>query len=345
MTAAPVQFGFMELPRSLDETARLARHADEAGYAWLGIADSPTVYQESYLHQFEALKHSTRLRVGPLVSHVVARHPVIVANLLATLNEAGGGRTVGVIGTGNSAARGLGLRPATAGDLRAAVGAIRGYWAGRGGAYRDTAIPPTGITRAACPLLVAADGPRITEAGGQCGDGVLYGGTMKADVLARRVAAARAPHGTAPDSTQFWTGPAVSLGETIDEVLEDMGAMVVAMANRAFRGDLAERGIPERLHPDVRLMWQRYDYAFHADTTRPRNLEVVSRPLAEYLVENFVIWGDERRWAQRLDELAAQGCDGVMFILGQDDQHAAVLRITERLRRLALLPSPAGSRP
>jgi alkanesulfonate monooxygenase SsuD/methylene tetrahydromethanopterin reductase-like flavin-dependent oxidoreductase (luciferase family) len=338
MTAAPLQFGFMELPRSLAETARLARHADEAGYAWLGIADSPTVYQESYLHQFEALKHSSRLRVGPLVSHVVARHPVIVANLLATLNEAGGGRTVGVIGTGNSAARGLGLRPATACDLRAAVEAIRGYWAGRGGGYRDSAIPPTGIARAACPLLVAADGPRITEIGGQCGDGVLYGGTMKADVLARRVAAGRTP-----DSTGFWIGPAVSLGETVDEVLEDMGAMVVAMANRAFRGDLAERGIPDRLHRDVQLMWQRYDYAFHADTTRPRNLEVVSRPLAEYLVENFVVWGDEQRWAQRLEELATHGCDGVMFILGQDDQHAAVLRITGRLRRLGLLPSPAGS--
>lgn len=335
MTAAPLEFGFMELPRSLHETALLAGHADEAGYAWMSIADSPTVYQESYLHQFEALKHSSRIRVGPLVSHVVARHPVIVANLLATITEASDGRAVGVIGTGNSAARGLGLRPATAGELRAAIGAIRGYWAGRGGAFRDSVIPATGMTRPACPLMVAADGPRITEVGGQYGDGVFYGGTMKADVLARRMAAARPRQGQA-----FWIGPAVSLGETVDEVLDDMGAMVVAMANRAFRGDLAERGIPERLHADIHSMWQRYDYAFHADTTRPRNMEVVSRALAEYLVENFVIWGDERRWAGRLESLAAQGCDGVMFILGQDDQHSAVLQITERLRRLRLLTPP-----
>lgn len=334
-----LRFGVMELPRSLSETAGLARHADEAGYSWLGVADSPTVYQESYLHQFEALRNSSRLRVGPLVSHVVARHPVIVANLLATLHEASDGRAVGTIATGNSAARGLGLRPASAADLRAAVAAIRGYWAGTGGAFRDSTIPATGIARPAPPLLVSADGPRITALGGECGDGVLYGGTMRPDVLARRVAAGRSRPGQS-----FWIGPAVSLGETVDEVLDDMGAMVVAMANRAFRGDLAERGIPERLHDDVRRMWQAYDYAYHADSTRPRNRDVVSRALAEYLVENFVVWGDEDRWAARLAALAEQGCDGVMFILGQSDQYATTLRITERLRALGLLDQDAGGR-
>lgn len=324
----------MELPRSMEETARLARHADEAGYAWLGIADSPTVYQESYLHQFQALGHSTRLRVGPLVSHVVARHPVIVANLLATLHEASGGRAVGTVATGNSAARGLGLRPASAARLREAVTAIRGYWGGTGGPFGDGRIPATGIERPAPPLLVSADGPRITALGGECGDGVLYGGTMLPEVLGRRVAAGRTRAGQ-----RFWAGPAVSLAETVEDALEDMGAMVVAMANRAFRGDLTERGVPPHLHEDVRRMWAAYDYAFHADSTRPRNREVVSAPLARYLVENFVVWGDEERWAARLSELSSLGCDGVMFIIGQSDPYATTEAITRRLRALGLLDS------
>ena len=327
-----LRFGVMELPRTMTETARLARHTDEAGYDWLGVADSPTVYQESYLHQFEALRNSSRLTVGPLVSHVVARHPVIIANLLATLQEASDGRTVGTIATGNSAARGLGMRPASVGDLREAVAAIRGYWAGTGGPFRDTAIPATGIVREAPPLIVSADGPRVTALGGECGDGVLYGGTMRSEVLTRRIAAAKTRPGQ-----RFWAGPAVSLGETVDEVLEDMGPIMVAIANRAFRGDLDERGVPIELHADVRTMWKRYDYAFHGDATRPRNLAVVSRPLAEYLLANFVVWGDEERWAARLTSLAAHGCDGVMFILGQSDQYAATLKITERLRALGLL--------
>ena len=331
-TAKALRFGFMELPRSMRETEQLARHADEAGYDWMGIADSPTVYQESYLHQFHALNNSTRLRVGPLVSHIVVRHPVIVANLLATLNEASDGRSVGTIATGNSAARGLGLPPASASDMRAAVKAIRGYWAGDGGAFRDSVIPSTGIVRQACPLIVAADGPRIMEVGGESGDGVLYGGTMKDDVLAKRIKVGR----TRTDQN-FWAGPAVSLGESVDEVLDDMGAMVVAMANRAFRGNLQERGIPQHLHADIRTMWQRYDYGFHADNSRPKNTQGVSRALAEYVVENFVVWGGETRWAERLNSLAAHGCDGVMFILGQNEQYRVVKRITERLRGLDLL--------
>ncbi|HEY0448379.1 LLM class flavin-dependent oxidoreductase [Actinophytocola sp.] len=325
----------MELPRSMEETAGLARHTDEAGYAWLGIADSPTVYQESYLHQFQALRNSTRLKVGPVVSHVVPRHPVIVANLLATLQEASDGRAVGTIATGNSAARGLGMKPATVGELREAVAAIRGYWAGTGGTFRDTRIPATGLARPAPPLVVSADGPRITALGGECGDGVLYGGTMKAEVLTRRVAAGRTRPGQ-----EFWAGPAVSVGETVDEVLADMGPLLVAIANRAFRGDLTERGIPTELHEDVRTMWKRYDYAFHGDATRPRNMaeDIVSRPLAEYLLDNFVVWGEEDRWARTLAALADHGCDGVMLILGQRDQLAATRKITERLRALGQLP-------
>lgn len=337
-----MKFGFMELPRSMAETVELARHADDAGYTWMGIADTPVVFQESYLHQLEALRNSRRILVGPLTSHVVIRHPLIVGNLLATLNEAGGGRTVGTVATGNSAARGLGLRPATVRQLGDAVAAIRGYWAGSGAefdgsTFPGSVIPATGIARDGCPLLVGADGPRVTALGGQIGDGVLYGGTMKPDVLARRVAAGRTRPGQ-----QFWAGPGVSLRETVDEVLDDMGALVVAMANRAFRGDLAERGIPAELHEHVRLMWERYDYAFHADNTRPRNTTVVSRELAEYLVRNFVVWGGTEEWARRIDELERQGCDGVMFILGQGDQVASLRAITERLRELGRLERGTG---
>lgn len=332
-----MRFGFMELPRSLDETAALARHADEAGYRWMGVADTPTVFQDSYVHQMQALSNSQDLLVGPLTSHVVVRHPLIVGNLLATLNDFGAGRTVGTLATGNSAARGLGLKPATVAQLRAAFAAIRGYWAGDGGRYdgagfAGSAIPATGIVRSGCPLIAGADGPRVTKLGGEVGDGVLYGGTLNPDVLSRRRAAAQTRPGQ-----RFWVGPAVSLATTIDDVLADMGALVVAMANRAFRGDLDERGIPAELHASVQEMWARYDYAFHADSTRPQNTSTVSRELAEHLVRNFVVWGDAERWAQRLTELEQAGCDGVMFILGQGDQLAALQGITDRLRELGHL--------
>ena len=79
----------MIFPRRAIETRRVAERAEALGFSWLGIADSPTVYQESYLHQLEALHVTRRLIVGPVATHVTLRHPLIVGNLLATLNEIG----------------------------------------------------------------------------------------------------------------------------------------------------------------------------------------------------------------------------------------------------------------
>ena len=323
----------MIFPRRASETRRVAERAEALGFSWLGIADSPTVYQESYLHQLEALRSTRRLIVGPVTTHVTLRHPLIVGNLLATLSEIGDGRIVGVLATGNSGARGIGLKPATVKQLEEAVAAIRGYWAGVGGRFAESRIPPTGLARKGCPLFIAADGQRVAALAGDQGDGMLYGGTMEPTVLARRIAAGRRRA-----DQKLWLGPAVSLAPTIGTAIEEMGTLVVAMANRAFRGDLFERGIPESLHAEIRAMWQRYDYAYHADSTRPLNADIVSPALAEFLVEHFVIWGDASRWRSKLDLLRGHGCDGTMFILGQGDAEQACEAIASRLRELGEIP-------
>jgi len=323
----------MIFPRRASETRRVAERAEALGFSWLGIADSPTVYQESYLHQLEALRSTRRLIVGPVTTHVTLRHPLIVGNLLATLSEIGDGRIVGVLATGNSGARGIGLKPATVKQLEEAVAAIRGYWAGVGGRFAESRIPPTGLTRKGCPLFIAADGQRVAALAGDQGDGMLYGGTMEPTVLARRIAAGRRRA-----DQKLWLGPAVSLAPTIGTAIEEMGTLVVAMANRAFRGDLFERGIPESLHAEIRAMWQRYDYAYHADSTRPLNADIVSPALAEFLIEHFVIWGDASRWRSKLDLLRGHGCDGIMFILGQGDAEQACEAIASRLRELGEIP-------
>jgi 5,10-methylenetetrahydromethanopterin reductase len=327
--ADPLNYGIMMFPRRPAETRRVAGRAEALGFSWLGIADSPTVYHESYLHQLEALNATGHINVGPVATHVTLRHPLIVGNLLATLNEIGNGRTVGVLATGNSGARGVGLAPATVKQLGEAVRAIRGYWAGAGGHFDESRIPATGLKRKGCPLFIAADGQRTAALAGDQGDGMFYGGTMEPIVVERRVAAGRKR-----SDQKLWYGPAVSLAPTVGQVLDEMGTLVVAMANRAFRGDLFERGIPESLHADVHAMWKRYDYAYHADSTRPQNLEVVSPALAEFLVEHFVIWGDAPRWRSKLDLLRSHGCDGIMFILGQGDAEQTTEAIASRLEEL-----------
>jgi 5,10-methylenetetrahydromethanopterin reductase len=327
-----MRFGFMVLPRQVEDTRAAAQIGEAAGFEWMGVADSPTVYEDSYLHQLEGARVTERLKVGPMTSHLVARHPVIVGNLLATMNEITDGRAVGTITTGNSAARGLGMKPAKLAEVAEGFEAIRGYWRGEGGPFKDSAIPPTGMQRRGCTLLFGADGPKAAEMAGKVGDGILYGGTMDPEVRRRRLAA-----GKVREDQEAWLAPTVSLGETYEEVRDDLGAMVIAMANRAMRGDLSERGVPEELHPDVQEMRRLYDYGYHADNSRPLNTSIVSDRLTEHLIDSLCLWGDEDRWRVRLDELEAEGWDGVMLILGQATQLDVLRRIGERLQALGQL--------
>jgi 5,10-methylenetetrahydromethanopterin reductase len=328
-----MEFGFMVLPRSLEQTREAARLGESLGFSWISAADSPTVYEDSYLHQLEIARAAPTVKVGPMVSHVVARHPVIVGNLLATLNSFTGGRAIGTLATGNSAARGLGMKPATLAQLREAVEAIQGYWRGEGGAFRDTRIPVTGMRRDGCPLLIAADGPRAAALAATTGDGLLYGGTLDPEVRRRRLASVHAEGGV----KQTWIAPTVSLAEDHDAVRDDLGAMVVAMANRAMRGDLDERNVPAAIQDDVLEMRRVYDYGFHADNSRPRNTGLVTERLTNHLIDSLCVWGGEARWRATLDALADEGWTGVMFILGQAEQLGVVRAIGERLQRLGYL--------
>ena len=327
-----MRFGFMLQPRRVEDTLEAARVGEAAGFEWMGVCDSPTVWADSYLHQLEGARVTERLKVGPMTSHLVARHPVIVGNLLATMNEITDGRAIGTITTGNSAARGLGMKPAKLSELAEGFEAIRGYWRGEGGKFKDSEIPATGMTRRGCTLLFGADGPKAAAMAGKVGDGILYGGTMDPEVRRRRLAA-----GKPRADQEAWLAPTVSLGESYEEVREDLGAMVIAMANRAMRGDLSERGVPAELHADVEEMWRQYDYGYHADNSRPLNTGIVSERLGEHLIDGLCLWGDEERWRTRIEELEAEGWTGVMLILGQATQLGVLERIAERLQKLGHL--------
>jgi alkanesulfonate monooxygenase SsuD/methylene tetrahydromethanopterin reductase-like flavin-dependent oxidoreductase (luciferase family) len=330
----------MLLPRSLSETRELARVGGSLGFSWISVADSPTVYQDSYLHQLEVARAAENVLVGPMVSHLVARHPVIVGNQLATLNSFTDGRAIAAIATGNSAARGLGMKPATVGELEQGLTAIQAYWRGERAELKGSFIPATGMMRDACPLLVAADGPKAAALSSRVGDGLLYGGTIDPAVRRRRLAAM----GSDP-SKQAWIAPTVSLCEDHESVRDDLGAMVVAMANRAMRGDLSERGVPPEVQADVLEMRRAYDYGFHADSSRPKNTGVVSERLANHLIDSLCIWGDEARWRTTLDDLEQDGWTGVMFILGQAEQAGVIRKIADRLESLGRLPTSVASEP
>ncbi|MGE0732354.1 MAG: LLM class flavin-dependent oxidoreductase [Acidimicrobiia bacterium] len=340
MDDLPLRYGCLLMPRDLARTREAARLAEAGGLDWFGLGDSPAVFEDVALHLAEAARVTSRISLGPIATHVVIRHPLVVANQLATLAELSGDRVVAAVATGNSAARGLGLPPATRAQLAEALSLMRGYWRGEGGTYGRSTVPGSSIRRADVPLFVAGDGPLGMRLGAELGDGVLYSGSLEPSVLTRRVAVALEGPGRAGGpgepwsrAHQCWVAAACSVNAP-GEAARELGPALVAIANRALRGDLTERGIPEALQADVAAMRNEYDYAAHGTYERPRNREVMSAALAEHLLGSFCITGDEQAWRDRLVALRNAGVDGVVFIVNQAEELATLAAVIERLHRL-----------
>ena len=297
--------------------------AEAGGLDWFGLGDSPAVFEDVALHLSEAARVTSKICVGPIATHVVVRHPLVVANQLATLSALSAGRVVAAVATGKSAARGLGLPPATRAQLAEALTMMRSYWRGEGGTYGRSTVPASSIRRPEVPLFVAGDGPLGMRLGAELGDGARHG---HGDAVGQGALWSRAH--------QCWVAAACSINGPM-EASRELGPALVAIANRALRGDLTKRGIPEALQADVAAMRDQYDYAAHGTFERPRNREAMSAALAEHLLRSFCITGSEEAWRDRLVALRAAGVDGVVFIVNQADEIATLAAVIERLQRLA----------
>ena len=169
-----ISFGVMFRPGHFPLPHILAaiKVAEDVGFdhAWFG--DSHLIWHEVGPYLTAAAMSTTRMRVGPLVSNPVTRHPTVVASTLATVAQLFDGRAVLGIGRGDSAVWTLGLSPMKLAEFRDALRVVRRLCRGETAEMHGTAIRFPWLTRAV-PVLLAAYGPRVLELAGAEADGLI----------------------------------------------------------------------------------------------------------------------------------------------------------------------------
>ena len=103
-----MRFGFWPNPRSdYEDTKQLANHAEQIGYDGIWLADhflpeEPELIpvHESWITMAALSRDVPRLRIGTMVSGNTYRHPAVLANMVATLDNLNNGRSVLGIGSG-----------------------------------------------------------------------------------------------------------------------------------------------------------------------------------------------------------------------------------------------------
>lgn len=308
-----------------------APRVESAGFSHLWIYDSPLVFGEPYLAALEVLRRTSRLVVGPGVTHPGSRPAVATAQALATLAVAGPGRVACGLGTGSSARHSVGGRPASLAAVAAYARDVADLVAGR--ATADPAHPlqflhPEGRWISVgehVPIWISAFGPRGQCVAAAVADGIVvrWEGPEALHEVRRRIDDAACAAGRDPRE--------VALGVLFAVYpLEDSGELEHA-ETRAALGPLVLSRLRHltNTHADADEAPSRFRSAFTAYRQYRETLDPTSRHRENYRgyltftppeLERFVdpqamlavcLADHPERIGDELDRMAAAGADQV----------------------------------
>ena len=107
-----VAFHIGSLPtHAAKQCLRMGLLSEELGYAGIWVADSHSIMRDAYSILAALATQTKSLLLATGVTHTVTRHPAVLANSWATLQELSNGRAICGIGVGESAVHNLGLKP------------------------------------------------------------------------------------------------------------------------------------------------------------------------------------------------------------------------------------------
>ncbi|MFQ5426812.1 MAG: LLM class flavin-dependent oxidoreductase [Gaiellales bacterium] len=180
-----LSFGLM--PDTGPKIGEWAAFAEERGFRYFWILDSPVNWREMSPYLTLAVTSTRDTIIGACVSNPVTRNIAVNASLHATLQELSGGRIVLGLGKGDSAVRRLGERPAKLRELKErapvmqalASGEMIEYtpetpadesWHAQGAGDQTLELP--WAPKQHMPLYIAGYGPKVLHWSGQAADGI-----------------------------------------------------------------------------------------------------------------------------------------------------------------------------
>jgi 5,10-methylenetetrahydromethanopterin reductase len=292
----------------------------------------------------EAAQQTQRIRLGTGLAIPGLRLAPVAAGGIATINKLAPGRVFFGTGTGNTAMRTLGQRPAKIAEYREYMRVIKALLAGEETEYslngeshavqfQNTHLDYINLEHP-IPMMVGGFGPRAQGLAGELGDGVITGiprGGAISSVFANVKRGADAVGRSLDGGFGVYALANLLMlekGETLasERVVAECGPAI--MANVHYLVDfIRETG---REPPDYVLpIWEEY-MAFHMsrdEATRHMALHQShysyldpdeARFITPEIIRNFCIAGHPEEIVVQLRDLEQQGLDGIVFSLPTD---------------------------
>ena len=287
--------------------------AEELGFDLVGLGDVPMHYRDVNVCLAVVAEATDRIRLGPMVTNPVSRHPGVVASAAASLDALSGGRSVLGLGAGGGPLFSLGLSVPKRPELRRATATIRSLLAGEVSEWEGR--PLTLAPRRPVPVYLAAYGPITARIAGEVADGVLFAGGVSASVVAsarQAMADGASAAGRDPQDVDFWVMTRASLGSTAEDAYAPISANLASAGSHGLRSEAQLATVPTDLVGAVRELQRRYDQSEHVKWDGANARLVDELGLTPYLAERFAIAGTPEHVRNRFDELLELGVSRVL---------------------------------
>lgn len=318
-----VRFGINYMPTgSPFEVVRWARLVEQLGYEILGISDSQSICRDVYMTLALCAVNTERIRLGPRVITPVTRHPAVAAGAAATLDELAPKRTLLGLGSGDSAAFNIGLRPASLTELREYAETVRALLTTGTATYHGA---PATLTwkRATVPLYLAASGPKTLRLAGRIADGVVIRTGIAPEVVRDSIAQVEAgarEAGRDPATLDLWWWPDVNVAASYREGVEEIKMSLAAAGNHLSRFTTEGKHIPPDLLEKVKILGQRYAFSSHTLPGSPNNRLIEELGLVDYLADRFAVVGTPAECIAKLQAAVEAGARQFWMSVHFDDK-------------------------
>ena len=333
-----VKFELGVTPASMEDFVQCVRLADECGIAAIGVADSQSLFHETWGSCALAAMNSKNILIGPWVTNPVTRHLAVTASAAMTLDDISEGRAFLGIGPGDSAIYNLGLQPPSLGSLERPIKQLRELLEQGSTDLEGSTAKLTWGSRH-IPIGIPVSGPKGFHMAGRLADIVWVALGLVPEIIqeAQEVMRAGAEEaGRSLDDIDVWWYAPVGIGESRRKAIDAMKGILSTVAFVSLRFTLVGKFVPDDVAESVRQFISGYRSVSHASPADENpNVKLMERlGLTDYFADRFAIAGTPQECAQQIKDLEPRGVSQFMVPVVVADKTSYVKQLRDELMPL-----------
>ncbi|MCZ6614272.1 MAG: LLM class flavin-dependent oxidoreductase [Chloroflexi bacterium] len=318
-----VQF-YLRIPpcAPADRIASFVRECEDAGFAGVGILDSPILLRELFVTMTAAALATSRIRLATAVTNPATRHASVLASAAKAVEELAPGRVEIWIGRGMTATGTIGQSPAPLKDVRESIIALQKLLAGEPVEFNGVTSRLRHGGGGHIPVYMAATGPKALTLAGAVADGVLVEVGIHPRVIAevrRYIAEGARQAGRDPSKVKLIASAATIIENDLRSAQERARLLAVHwLVETQFVPWLGVAGVKTDSVDPPRELWELYPDVGHAvDQERARQLcSFLPQEMLAQICDTLGFIGTPEHCAERVREASANGLDG-LFLKGE----------------------------